>query len=484
MKRPEGDDLRAQLLLCAVRSGSSDEALATLGRQGVSLSPTQLDIVENLLSDSGTVAGHGLVQMFREAHGRLGPEWMEFALLGKIFQAVSRSDPAELTLLESMVGEFNETRSYCWIILRAVQSEACRRNGDLALAQFHVRDGFERLPRVLHPAIAGICQAHIEHSRIVAQDSGNFSLALESLSSAEENAKKLGLRFAPLVAYQLASLHWSSGQFSAALNMHLDSAHREQLLVAYGPAWLIRSHLSAAKCAIDANELLIAEKELRTADQLLRETENVPRMLPGFFLLYSGELNLKALKGKDSRGFELLEEACQHFESMDPPLHAGLLDAKISITQYAISSDDHRRMFGVLHSILEEATAKGCLEARARALVFESSLFVSDNPPLRAAFDDLVTRLHVINNPALLMQAFANLFTYSLRYLEQPDQAFLMGRLSNLQTVLDESCFQDLYETYIEKRYSWAIENRLAEELEKEDQAFDDESTGGREPTI
>ena len=138
-------------------------------------------------------------------------------------------------------------------------------------------------------------------------------------------------------------------------------------------------------------------------------------------------------------------------------------------------------MLQVLHNILAEAESNGCLEARARCMVLESSLFVSENPPLREAFDNLITRLHLINNPALLLQALGNLFIYSLRHLEQPDQAFLMGRLRNLQRVLEESCFQDLYERYIEQHYSWAIESRLAEFLERDNELTrDDES----EPTL
>ena len=107
--------------------------------------------------------------------------------------------------------------------------------------------------------------------------------------------------------------------------------------------------------------------------------------------------------------------------------------------------------------------------------MLESALFVSENPPLEAAFDDLVTRAHLINNPALMLQALGNLYLYSIRYLDDEEQAFLMARLRRLQKVLDESCFQDLYEKHIEQRYSWAIENRLAEFLEQEETLLPDE---------
>ena len=107
--------------------------------------------------------------------------------------------------------------------------------------------------------------------------------------------------------------------------------------------------------------------------------------------------------------------------------------------------------------------------------LLESALFVSENPPLRVAFDDLVTRMHLIQNPALMLQALANLYLHSLRYLDEPDQAFLMARLRRLQKVLDESHYQDLYEEHIEKRYSWAIENRLAEFLEAEESLLEEE---------
>ncbi len=426
--------------------------------------------IVNFEAVEGTLAFSDRVQTLKN---KLGEHWAELGVLGRLFFVNIEAPVEEYSRVESALTDHLRNDSYCWTALRTLQSDAACHRGEISLSQFYVRDVEQRIKETEHPLIAELCQAMAKHSSgLLEQSLGDYNRALEDYNESAKLSRKHGLRLAPIAAMDLAGLYWASGQYRVALELHTDPEHRADALSTLGPGWMIRSHLSAAKCAIDCDEYLIADKELRASEQLLRETERLHPMLKGYQLLRKGELLLKSVKGKDPRGFDLLEEACQYFESMDPVFYTGLIDAKISITQYAISTADHPRMFGVLHSIFAEAEEKGCLEARARCLVFESSLFVSENPPLRTAFDDLVARLHLINNPALLMQALANLFTYSLRYLAEPDQAFLMARLRNLQKVLDKSCYQDLYETFIEMRYSWAIENRLAEFLEGDEQLY------------
>lgn len=309
----------------------------------------------------------------------------------------------------------------------------------------------------------------------LARATGDFKSAMTAIQSSIRSSRDYQLAIEPIAHFELASLLWSSGLFEKALEQHQSDSGSNRFGRLLAPSWVLQSHLSAAKCAIDLANSSIATTELRTAEQLLRETSCLPEMLGGYYVMYSGEL--KILNGALDEGLQLLEEACQHFEKMDPPFHAGLLDAKISMAQHAITSRDYKKLLTVIHKLLDEAEQNGCLEARTRLLVVESALFVSENPPLRDAYQDLVTRMHLINNPALMLQALGNLFVYSLRYLDQPDQAFLMARLRRLQKVLDESCFQDLYEKYIEQRYSWAIENRLAEFLEAEESLLEDEET-------
>ena len=269
---------------------------------------------------------------------------------------------------------------------------------------------------------------------------------------------------------ELSALYWFSGQPKVALEMHLDEKIRMRMREELHPSRLARSHLSATKCALDCGAFDVAQRELAAAEILLRESTAFPQWMGGYYKLYGGELSLHE-NVSDPRGFELLDAACRHFEEMMPPFYAGILDSQISIAIFAINRKESERLIRILHSIFDKAVETGSLEARARCLVIESALFVSDDPPVREAFDNLVSRLHLINNPALLMQALANLFSYSLRYLDEPNQAFLMGRLRNLQKVMVDSCYQDLYERYIEKRYFWAIENRLAEILDG-DQEF------------
>ena len=473
------NDLRSRLFWAATRSTNLAQALRLAS---IGCDATQQPLLDSFGDAMKSVTGAttGLESDLTAINETHGEEWLEFAAYIALSR-VGEVSAAPLVRLESVANSLLPTNSYVWPLLRAVRTNIATKAGEPSQAALYLGQAETALACVDSPALRELCRPTVLRARgLYFRLIGDYQKAFIALESAQRIASELSMNLAPFIALDFGHLLWSSGQVQRALEVHQDEAGREALR-SVSREMAARSHLSAAKCAIDLSAFSTAEKELRAVEQLQRESEGISALVNGYYQLFSGELHLKSAASTSSNGFDLLEKACQIFESMDPPYHAGLLDAKISITQYAIRTDDYKRLFAILHNILEEAEQKGCLEARARCLVFESSLFVSESPPLRAAFDDLVTRLHLINNPALLMQALANLFAYSLRYLEQPDQAFLMARLRNLQEVLDESCYQDLYESYIEKRYSWAIENRLAEFLETDEKLFEDE--GDKEPT-
>ena len=482
MKSALNQDLRARILHSALRSSSASEALDLLQGSGAlepALPANRANAIDGFLRDLSIEEDSGSqVREWIDASVKdLPQEWREFAFTGLILKHAQAPRGRVFTRLEELLATGLDAESYCWVLLRVQQAGLMRAGGKLPRADVYLKEAEQRVRDTEHPLLRDLCDAPTVQGRgLYAQATGDYSLALQSLDRALSLSEEYQLRLLPIVSSNLASLHWASGQAEKAMKLHLSADTRDLGGRRIGSSWLIRSHLSAAKCAIDCEEFLVADMELRAARQLLRETTSPSALLMGYQKLYAGELILRSHESGAEQGFDRIEEACQIFEAEDPQHHAGLLEAKITIAQHAIRSDDHRRMFIILHKILEEASELGCLEARARALVFESSLFVSETPPIREAYDDLVTRLHLINNPALLMQALSNLFVHSLRYLELSDQAFLMARLRRLQTVLDESCFQDLYETYIEQRYSWAIENRLADLLEQEGSVFDSES--------
>jgi hypothetical protein len=459
---PSESDLRTRLLVAAMRSFDWRDAFGKLvGRSGSQIPVADLEgVVE---TDPENVA-----PLLRRVAAEHGVVWCEFAALLRLRSKSEDLGLAAFSRIEDDCADLLGGQSYLWSLLRSYQCTAAILAGDARAAEYFHREARRALEELAGTMLAEICSATVEfsfahHSR----SRGDYKSASDGLHNCLRICSAHHLALEPIAQFELASLLWSSGQFARALELHRDKAVRARMAKALAPAWLIRSHLSAAKCAIDLGNAKVAAKELAAGERLLGETDSFPQMLPGYALLYRGELEI--LLGKLNPGLELLESACQHFESMSPPFHAGLLDAKVSIAQHAISQKDTKRLLLVVHSLLDECDEKGCLEARARLLVLESALFVSDNPPLRVAFDDLVTRIHLIQNPALMLQALGNLYLHSIRYLEDEDQAFLMARLRRLQKVLGESGFQDLYEQYIEKRYSWAIENRLAELLEEEE---------------
>ena len=446
--------LRDRLFWAVTRSRNLRELVSFAGDESC---PAGVEgAVSNMLAKGSDVA-----REWRGLQSELPQEWIEVAGFLALTQMSRR--PSLESNLELAGRELLEDDSYFWLLFEYLRCKHAIQNGNAAQAEHCLHRAEEWCDRHRGKFFAEVAKPYVLRVKgLYSQLVGDLGEAFKHLREAHRRCVELGSALASDLSHEWGTLLWQSGQHSEALAVHTDADHREKLS-SRSPEALVRSHLAAAKCAIDLEDLVLAEKELRAAEQLIRETERISQLSQGYMLLYRGEL---ALASGASQGFDLLEQACEEFEAIDPPFAAGLLDAKISITQFAIRTDDHARMFSILHSILAEAEEKGCLEARARCLVFESSLFVSENPPLKGAFENLITRLHLINNPALLLQALGNLFIYSLRHLEEPDQAFLMARLRNLQEVLEEGCYQDLYETYIEKRYSWAIENRLAQFLE------------------
>jgi len=429
--------------------------------------------LEGELSSLQKVSISGLSGIARRVAAESGVEWAEFLVIKHYYvlrETISLSDLARIE--RGLLGLFDR-HSYVWPILKSTQASVARTQGDLEAAEYHAAAGEEYLGSLDGPILRSLCSLGLDFVKAgIASERGDYRTAYELLRAVAQRSDEYQIAIAPIAQYELASLLWASGQFKKALDLHRNEQLREAMVSA-GPSWLLRSHLAAAKCAIDLGDAAIAEQELRAADQLLRETAVLPAMLRGYAILIHGELEI--LHGKLNDAVVRFNEACDHFERMDPPCHVGLLDAKIAMAHHAISKKEHERLLPILHKLLEEADEKKCLEARARLLVIESALFVSENPPLKEAFEDLVTRMHLIQNPVLMLQALGNLYVYSLRYLETPDQAFLMARLRRLQKVLDESCYQDLYEKHIEQRYSWAIENRLAEFLEAEETLLEDE---------
>lgn len=288
---------------------------------------------------------------------------------------------------------------------------------------------------------------------------GNYEQASSWLERAVDESKLLGFASVGNHNHRLASLLWASGQHREALERHKNQAIRAQARERGHFHFLVHSHLSAAKCAIDLKATEAAQAELDEALRLIEYHSELSRELIGYHLLYSGEIQVQ--RANFDEGIKLLKQAAEHFESLDPPHHPGALDAKIALSHFALYEKDYPTAMQIIKKLLAEAEDKNCLEARSRLLVLETFMYITGEPPLKEAFDDLVTRVHLINNPSLLLRALGNLYTCAIEFLGEEDQAFLLGRIKNLRPVLQKSCYEDIYEMYIRERYEFAIENRL-----------------------
>ncbi len=301
----------------------------------------------------------------------------------------------------------------------------------------------------------------------IAQHMGDFHSAHSLLDRALGICARWRFALPQLFCKQrLAHLLWLSGQPEEALAMHLDPEAREVARKAGLSARLARSHLNAAKCAIDCKRTELAIRELDAAEPLLAQLGRAGD-LNGYLILYRGQT---ALQRADIDGaVQMYNEALAYFESLDPPFHPGVLEAKIALAEFALYERKYRLFLDLLKALLAEADEKGCVEARSRLLLLEAYVHVADDSSLKEAFQRSVERVHLINNPALLLKALSYLYHYALERLEDREQAFLLSRIKGLETSLEQSCYEGLYRTYVSSRYQSSIENRLARLLEKEE---------------
>lgn len=262
--------------------------------------------------------------------------------------------------------------------------------------------------------------------------------------------------------HDMGSLHWASGQYRRALEVHCNRRFREAAKREDDWEFLVQTHLSAAKCAIDLGAATKANEELCSAKELLDQRPASLPMSSAQLALFSAELD--TLFGNDDEAIHLFEYAIEQFEGFDPPYYQGVLDAKIGLVRFQLERGDFKRSFRRLGELLDEAERNGCIEARTRLLAYQAKLLLrrgEDPKVLRQAYDDLVTRAHLMNNPHLTMLAYADLYMFAREHLTAEEQRQWLERLRGLRRVLDQSCFDDLYRDYVLERYRREVEGPL-----------------------
>ncbi|MEM7263322.1 MAG: hypothetical protein AAF488_15140 [Planctomycetota bacterium] len=373
--------------------------------------------------------------------------------------------------------------------LAALSRELRRRHGDYAAPLSHLRvldayfeyragharqalDVLEREIQALQK-LSSSCYTDYVHVQALVHLGGCYE-SVGNLFQTElcyRQAQRIATRRGFFKRYEvksyLAKVLWASSQCEEAWKIHTCDEARRVAQERGEVRFLVDSSLNAAKCAIDLKWEEDAARELDRALELIEAHRGeIGGVAHGYWLLFAGEL--ETLRGQVDPAMDLLTRAVNTFEQLDPPCHSGAIQAKTSLCHFALFEGDFRLATAIIEKLLREADEKGCPDARGRLLLLESFLFLTDEPPKRDAYDSLVSRLHLINNPALLFHALGNLYTYALEFLGEADQAFLLARIRNLRPLLKRGCYRDLYQNYVSKRYEYAIENRLARYLQND----------------
>ena len=299
---------------------------------------------------------------------------------------------------------------------------------------------------------------------------GDFKSAHVKLTRVFSTASGLNFGCANRSQLILAKLLRETGQPEQALQIWQDGDLRNRLVHTCDWTTLAVNYLNSAQCALDSKLADIARTELEAASELIPDVSTRDSRLQGYQYLREGEL--ATLEERYEDGERLLRQALDFFRTVEPPCHEGLLETKIALGTYALFQDDMRMAWAIIRSLIEEASERGCFPMRSRALLLQTWFFISSDPPTRAAFDNVLERIHMIQNPALMMHALGNLLSYAVNHLEESDRDHLLHRIRGLQGVLEESCYEKLYEQHVTSRFAPAMEERFERKSDENDPEY------------
>lgn len=300
---------------------------------------------------------------------------------------------------------------------------------------------------------------------------GNYKVAHHAFNSALPISSGLDFHCADRIRMMLARLLRESGQPADALEIWSDPDLLTRLRYFHDYPNLAVCHLNAARCAMDEKSIPVARSLLENANEWLSIIEGHTPRLQGYRHLREGEL--ATLEENYEEGEILLRRALDFFRSLDPPCSEGLLETKIALGSYALFQSDLRMAWAIVRSLIDEAGDHRCLPMRSRALLLQTWFFISSDPPTRLAFDNVLERIHMIQNPALMMHALGNLLSYAIQNLEETDQAHLLQRIRGLKGVLEESCYEKLYQQHVSTRFAPAMEERFDRLFTEQDKALE-----------
>jgi hypothetical protein len=120
--------------------------------------------------------------------------------------------------------------------------------------------------------------------------------------------------------------------------------------------------------------------------------------------------------------------------------------------------------WAIIRSLIDESESRGCLHLRSRALLLQTWFFISDDPPAVDAYNNILERVHLIQNPSLLLHALGNLLTYAVEHLSEDEPDLILEKIASLKSRLSDSCYEKLFEKHVLNRFG----GRVGEELEEQ----------------
>ncbi len=178
-----------------------------------------------------------------------------------------------------------------------------------------------------------------------------------------------------MVQWRLASLSWQQGSPGTALELHQDADARS-LARRFGKyGWLVQSHSSAAKCALDEQKLDVAREELERAEKLIGLKNAVPHPLAVANSRHVRGEYLWRL-GEHDEAKRWVREALRIYREHEEV--RGALEANVTLAEFRFETGDYDVVKAHLSGLISAADQSEYRDLRGRLLAIQARLDASD----------------------------------------------------------------------------------------------------------
>jgi len=191
------------------------------------------------------------------------------------------------------------------------------------------------------------------------------------LERALETCGRRGFLALLMVQWRLASLRWQTGSVGAALKLHRDPECRA-LARRFGKwSWLLQSHSSAAKCALDSNRLELVLDELEQVENLIEHLEAPLNSRAIANLCHvRGQYHWRI--GEPDEAKRLVREALRLFKES---VHVrGTMEANVTLAEFALDTGDYDVLSAQLAGLIRVADRSAYRDLQGRLLAIQTRL--------------------------------------------------------------------------------------------------------------